>query len=118
MQQIQGIFFLVAIVFTFLNINERFFSSRASIYLKKVMEKFIKYTQTTVSYETRKLSEIEFPVYISLFATPGYNISLLRLFGFLEEFQFFRGNASVGNGRTHINWGNGTLSAKGTLGWS
>ena len=118
MQQIQGIFFLVAIVFTFLNINERFFSSRASIYLKKVLEKFIKYTQTTVSYETRKLSEIEFPVYISLFATPGYNISLLRLFGFLEEFQFFRGNASVENGRTHINWGNGTLSAKGTFGWS
>ena len=34
-----------------------------------------------MKYETRRLSDIEFPVYISLFPTPGYDASKLNSFG-------------------------------------
>ena len=48
--------------------------------------------QTTVSYETRKLREIEFPMYISLVPTPGYNFSYLETCGVDGEWPLFEGD--------------------------
>ena len=45
-----------------------------------------------MSYETRKLTEIEFPMYFSLTPTPGYNISYLETCEFDTEWDLFHGN--------------------------
>ena len=54
-------------------------------------------SKTTVSYETRKLTEMEFPMYFSLVPTPGYNISHLETCGIYGEWELFTGfwNKSV-----------------------
>ena len=52
-------------------------------------------------------------MFISLFATPGYNMSLLRHFGFEEEYVFFTGQIKIEDNLTHFFWGNETLKAKG-----
>ena len=48
-------------------------------------------SQTTVSYETKKLSEIEFPMYFSLVPDPGYNRSILEKYGMDGEWTLFYG---------------------------
>ena len=60
-QYSQFVFLIVAIVITILNIKERYFTRR-----------------TTVSYVTRSLSDLDFPMYFSLSPEPGYNTTQLR----------------------------------------
>ena len=50
---------------------------------------------------------------ISLFATPGYNITSLRNFGFKEVMDFFSGKMNVTDDITHFYWGNETIRAEG-----
>ena len=50
--------------------------------------------KTTVSYETRRLTEMEFPMYFSLGPDPGYNISHLETCGVGGEWQLFTGSWS------------------------
>ena len=59
-----------------------------------------------MSYETRKLSEIDFPVYFSLLPDPGYNMSHLASRGIDGEYFLFRGDImkTVDNW-TGITWG-------------
>ena len=52
-------------------------------------------------------------MFLSLYALPGYNKSLLKRYGFEEEFTFFKGNRYSNNNTTHISWGNQSYSSKG-----
>ena len=104
-------FFLVAIVFTCINIKDRFFSERViSFSFKSVTVYFI---QTTVTHFSRKLSEIDFPMFLTFFARPGYNISLLSHCGFKSEFDLFRGKHIVNNDTVQIYWGNASNTIQG-----
>ena len=52
--------------------------------------------QTTVTYETRNLSTMDFPMYFSLYAEPGYNSSLLRkIYSFSFLLTFFHNHISL-----------------------
>ena len=70
---------------------------------------FLKGMQTKVTYETRKLTDMEFPVYFSLFATPGYNMPVLDSLGFSSQYSFFWGKNNI----TYLYWGNETLTIQG-----
>ena len=49
-----------------------------------------------MSYETRKLTEIEFPMYFSLVPNPGYNSSFLDTHGIDGEWDLFNGSYTGG----------------------
>ena len=68
-----------------------------------------------MKYESRKLSEIEFPVYFSLFSRPGYDISKLKTFGINGEWHLFFGNPRQDNVTTNLEWGNTTDSIGGKV---
>ena len=76
-QYSQFVFLIVAIVITILNIKERYFTRR-----------------TTVSYVTRSLSDLDFPMYFSLSPEPGYNTTVLRRgslrYGFFEMSKYLK----------------------------
>ena len=72
----QTVFFIVAMAASIFNIRDKYFSYRVKIIIH--LPKNIPFYQTTVSYEIRRLSEMDFPIYFSLYAEPGYNKSLLR----------------------------------------
>ena len=57
-----------------------------------------------MTYETRSLSDIEFPVYFSLYSTPGYNQDKLNSFGFRGEFILFIGIERYRNNTVDIIW--------------
>ena len=79
-------------------------------------DKFVKriqLCQTSVHYMTRRLSEVEFPVLISISADPGYNRSLLTSFGFSGEWGLFKGKHREGNSSIHLEWKYGNNSIKG-----
>ena len=110
------LFFSVAIVFTFFNIKERFFSEKVrsfSLSYKTDNVITVYFLKTTVTYLSRKLSEIDFPMFLTFFARPGYNISRLRRFGFNSELALFMGKNRLRNGTIHIYWGNDTDSIQG-----
>ena len=71
---VQITFLLVAILFTVENIHDRFCTQK-----------------TTVTFQTRNLADIHFPVIFSFLALPGFNISMLRTFGYGGEYEFFSG---------------------------
>ena len=48
--------------------------------------------QTTVTYETRKLRDLKFPMYFSLLPGPGYNLSYLASLGVHGESALFEGD--------------------------
>ena len=62
-------------------------------------------SKTTVSYETRKLTEIEFPMYFSLAPNPGYNSSFLDTCGIDGEWKMFSGSDWTGG-----TWGWGSVN--------
>ena len=62
-----------------------------------------------MSYETRKLTEIEFPMYFSLGLNPGYNISFLETCGIDGEWQMFSGYY-IENTDTGVTWGWGNVN--------
>ena len=70
-----------------------------------------------MSYETRKLTDIEFPMYFSLVPHPGYNISFLDTCGIDGEFDLFSGNFSHENNETGgtWRWGSVNLSIEGKI---
>ena len=72
----QTVLFTVAIAFSIFNIRERYFSNRVKMIIHFPITLHI--YQTTVRYEIRNLSKMDFPIYFSLYAEPGYNKSLLR----------------------------------------
>ena len=59
--------------------------------------------QTTVSYETRKLSDIEFPTYVSLVPTPGYNSSIMSK-NEVDVWNMFRGTVEEDDNGTFLSW--------------
>ena len=63
---------------------------------------------------TKKLTELEFPVYFSLVPDPGYNISYLAQHGIDGEYNLFWGDTvEIENNRTGITWGGVNDSIKG-----
>ena len=69
-----------------------------------------------MSYETRKLTEMDFPVYFSLVPDPGYNISYLDSHGIDSEWDLFSGQlVETQEKRTVITWGGPNSSIKGSL---
>lgn len=58
---------------------------------------------------------MEFPMYLTLFATPGYNITTLESFGFASEISLFTGKYNVKNDSIRFLWGNDTDSIEGIL---
>ena len=87
---VQLIFFAISIFFTFRNVQEKYFSNKVkNISFCKISQ--FSHSQTTVTYFTRELSEINFPVYFTFASRPGFNDSLLREFGFDGEYYFFSG---------------------------
>ena len=58
-----------------------------------------------MSYETRKLSDIEFPMYFSLVPDPGYDRSVLDKFGIDGEFQLFYGYYDNDENGSFHKWG-------------
>ena len=54
-------------------------------------------------------------MFLTFLARPGYNISLLRRFGFNSEFALFRGNHLLINDTININWGNASDTIQGDL---
>ena len=69
-----------------------------------------------MTYETRSLPEIEFPVYFSLLSTPGYNASQLNSLGIKGEFSLFLGTHRFRNGSTlrEIEFGSGDNNIAGS----
>ena len=67
-----------------------------------------------MSYETRKLSDIEFPVYFSLIPDPGYDISYLESQGIGGEYDLFLGKpVDTAENCSFITWGGTNNSIKG-----
>ena len=115
--RVQLMFFITACVFTILNIKERFFTRKVCQILNKIEFGEMKWLhcQTTVTYLTRKLSELEFPCYFSLFAEPGYNNSLLTSYGFTGEWGLFKGKHQPGPEWIQLEWKHNNLSINGNL---
>ena len=61
--------------------------------------------QTTVTFETEDLLGTELPIFISLIAHPGFNMTCLESFGFTGDFEIFNGKRIYENGSTTILWG-------------
>ena len=93
---VQTIFFILAVIFTLSQIKQRFFTNRVSLvfhylsmslnicqYLSislnicqylSISPNISPYLQTSVTYLTRKLWEMEeFPVFLTFSSTPGYD---------------------------------------------
>ena len=67
-----------------------------------------------MSYETRKLSEMDFPVYFSLVPDPGYNIPYFDSHGIEGEWYLFLGDiVNTKDNKTGITWGGVNHSIKG-----
>ena len=60
-----------------------------------------------MSLETRKLSDIEFPIYFSLVPDPGYNRSILDEYGITGEWNLFSGDWDYNGGAKY--GGNGKI---------
>ena len=60
-----------------------------------------------MTYETRKLREIEFPMFFSLAPDPGYNLSFLETSAIDGEFHLFHGDflKSDDNRTGYLTWG-------------
>ena len=58
---------------------------------------------------------MKFPMYLTFYAMPGYNISMLESFGFYSEKHLFQGKSRAENDTTYIFWGNETISIQGKV---
>ena len=69
-----------------------------------------------MSYETRKLTDIDFPVYFSLVPDPGYDTSYLASCEIDGEWKLFEGDiVDLEDNRTGITWGGQYDYIKGSL---
>ena len=68
------LFMIVAIVLTYKNVYERFYTSK-----------------TTTTQTTEHISEIGIPIYLSIVFTPSFNTSILQSHGYKDAFHFFMG---------------------------
>ena len=68
-----------------------------------------------MSYLTRRLADLEFPVYFSFYAEPGYNNSLLTSYGFTGEWGLFKGKHQPRPDWIQLEWKYDNLSIKGNL---
>ena len=68
------IFLIVAIVMTYKNVYERFFTSK-----------------TATTHTTEHTSEIGIPIHLSIVFTPSFNTSILQSHGYKDAFHFFMG---------------------------
>ena len=68
------LFLIVAIIMTYKNVYERFFTSK-----------------TTTTHTTEHTSEIGIPIYLSIVFTPSFNTSILQSHGYKDAFHFFMG---------------------------
>ena len=48
---------------------------------------------------------MEFPVYFSLYSTPGFDVHKLKSFGFEGDYELFRGRNQERNNLMNIKWG-------------
>ena len=70
--------------------------------------------KTSVTYETRNLSDIDFPVYFSLSPEPGYDSEKLREYGFHGyDVWLFNGNRKTIDNKTLMKWSHGNTSIEG-----
>ena len=54
---------------------------------------------------TRNLWEMEeLPVFLTFFASPGYESSLRERYGVYSEYYLFTGQEREENGTTHVSW--------------
>ena len=86
---VQITFLLVAVLFTVENIYNRFFTKKVTHHTMLIL--ILTTVQTTITFETRNLADVDFPVFFSFLALPGFNISMLRTFGYGGELEFFSG---------------------------
>ena len=111
-------FLILAIIITIYNVRERFFTKRVKYSSDFKMNIYLLF-QTTISYETRELTEMEFPMYFSLVPDPGYNISHLVSRGIDGEWNLFKGSlVETQDNRTSwtgITWGGLNYSIKGKV---
>ena len=68
------LFMIVAIVLTYNNVYERFYTSK-----------------TTTTHSTEHILEIGIPIYLSIVFTPSFNTSILQSHGYKDAFHFFMG---------------------------
>ena len=68
------LFMIVAIVLTYKNVYERFYTSK-----------------TTTTHTTEHISEIGIPIYLSIVFIPSFDISILQSYGYQTVFHFFMG---------------------------
>ena len=68
-----------------------------------------------MTFERKKLSEMEMPVVFSVFARPGLNISKLKSFGFSFDHQLYTGNRREQNDNTFLEWSNGSFTIEGNI---
>ena len=71
---LKALFMIVAIVMTYQNVYERFYTSK-----------------TTTTHTTEHISEIGIPIYLSIVFTPSFNTSILQSHGYKDAFHFFMG---------------------------
>ena len=71
---LKALFMIVAIVMTYNNVYERFYTSK-----------------TTTTHTTEHISEIGIPIYLSILFTPSFNTSILQSHGYKDAFHFFNG---------------------------
>ena len=60
--------------------------------------------RTTVTYETRRLADLEFPTYFSLSPLPGYNLTYLSELGIRGEAALFDGHLVQLENETDSRW--------------
>ena len=61
--------------------------------------------QTTVTFETEDLIDVDLPIFMSFIAHPGFNTTCLESFGFDGGYDLFDGKRIYANGSTLILWG-------------
>ena len=94
---LQFIFFVIAILFTALQIKYRFFSNK-----------------TSSKMFTRRLKNIEFPCYVSIIVSDAFNLTYLRSHFYSTPFTFLMGGKyNNGNWYDWYDWSGNNSTVKG-----
>ena len=96
---LQFIFFVIAILFTVLQIKYRFFSNKTSSKMFK-----------------RRLKNIEFPCYVSIIVSDAFNLTHLRSHFYATPFTYFLGGKqNHGRWFAWYDWSGNNSTVKGEL---
>ena len=96
---LQFIFFVIAILFTVLQIKYRFFSNKTSSKVYK-----------------RKLKNIEFPCFVSIIVSDAFDLKYLRSHFYTTPFTYFMGGKyNNGNWYAWYDWSGNNSTVRGEL---